>query len=119
MKRGKYSGLTAAVLLLAAALMLTCFAVGEYSYGNLSQLPESRIQTGTGHPGNEKQININTASAEELDQLPGIGPVKAEAIIAWRAENGAFRYPEELIQVSGIGEGTLDQLLDMITTGGQ
>lgn len=120
MKGRKYGGImAAAVVLLAAALMLTHFAAGERSYETLAQLPASGAVTGLGHPVREDQININTASAEELDKLPGIGPVKTEAILAWRTEFGPFRYPEELIRVKGIGEGTLDKLLDMITTGGQ
>ena len=120
MKRRKYSiTMTAAVMLLACALMLARFAAGEHSGRELNSLPASRVMTGTGHPMREGQININTASAEELDQLPGIGPVKAGAIVAWRTEHGAFRYPEELIRVYGIGEGTLAKLLDMIRTGGK
>ena len=120
MKGRKYGGaMAAAVLLLAAALMLTHFAAGEHSYEAPAQMPASQFVTGLGHLAHGDQININTASAEELDKLPGIGPVKAEAIIAWRTENGPFRYPEELIRVKGIGEGTLDKLLDRITTGGQ
>lgn len=120
MRGRKYSAvITAAVMLLAAALMLARFASAERSGRELSSLPASQLTTGTGHPAREGQININTASEEELDLLPGIGPVKAAAIVAWRTENGGFRYPEELILVHGIGEGTLAKLLDMITTGGE
>ena len=120
MKGRKYSiVMTAAIMLLAVALMLTRFASGEYSGRELNDLPASMQTAGAGHPEREGQINVNTASAEELDKLPGIGPVKAEAIVAWRTEHGAFRYPEDLIHVHGIGEGTLAKLLDMITTGGE
>ena len=106
-------------MLLAAALMLARFVAAERSGRELSSLPASQQTAGTGHPVREGQININTASEEELDLLPGIGPVKAAAIVAWRTEHGDFRYPEELILVHGIGEGTLAKLLDMITTGGE
>ena len=61
----------------------------------------------------------NTATAEQLDTLPGIGPAKAAAIIAWREEHGPFSCPEDLIRVSGIGEATLAKLLDQITVGGE
>ena len=44
--------------------------------------------------------------------------MKAAAIIAFREENGPFRYPEELIRVKGIGEGTLGKIMDLITVGG-
>ena len=120
MKGRKYSTvMTAAVMLLAASLMLARFAAGEHSGREWSDLPASQLTAGVGHPVRDGQININTASAEELDALPGIGPVKAEAIVAWRTVHGAFRYPEDLIHVHGIGEGTLAKLLDMITTGGE
>ena len=49
-------------------------------------------------------ININTATAEQLTQLKGIGKKKAEAIIAWRTEHGPFSDVRQLIEVSGISE---------------
>lgn len=120
MKGRKYSiVMTAAVMLLACALMLARFAAEEHSGRELNSLPASRVTAGTGHPVREGQIDVNTASTEELDKLPGIGSVKAEAIVAWRTEHGAFRYPEDLIHVHGIGESTLAKLLDLITTGGE
>lgn len=60
-------------------------------------------------------ININTASASELMELNGIGETKAEAIIAYREEHGAFGSTEEIMQVSGIGQGTFDKIKDEIT----
>ena len=64
-------------------------------------------------------VDVNTAGLEELMTLPGIGEVRAQAILDYRAEHGPFRYPEELIRVKGIGEGILSGILDQITTGGQ
>ncbi|WP_417092367.1 ComEA family DNA-binding protein [Intestinimonas timonensis] len=61
------------------------------------------------------KVNINTASAEELDTLPGIGAQRAADIIADRAANGPFRIPEDLTRVPGIGEGILEGLIDYIT----
>lgn len=55
-------------------------------------------------------INLNTATREELMTLSGIGEVKADAILAYRAENGAFQSVEQLLEVSGIGEKTLEKL---------
>ncbi|MCI4139257.1 helix-hairpin-helix domain-containing protein, partial [Bacillus vallismortis] len=49
-------------------------------------------------------VNINTATLEELQGIPGVGPSKAEAIIAYREENGRFQTIEEITKVSGIGE---------------
>ncbi len=119
MKAGRYSGVAAgAVVLAAAAAMLIFFALGQGSFEPLTGLPPSDTVAGYGHTGAAKQIDINTASAEQLTTLPGIGPARAADIVAWREENGPFRYPEELIRVEGIGTGTLEQILDLITTGG-
>lgn len=60
-------------------------------------------------------IDINTASASRLDELPGIGPGKAKAIVEHRQEKGPFRTPEELKNVKGIGQKTYDGLKDRIT----
>lgn len=60
-------------------------------------------------------VNINTASLEELDSLPGIGPSKAQAVIDYRTEHGQFETLEDLMNVSGIGQITFDGLKDFIT----
>lgn len=118
-KSGRYSVPAAgAVLLLAAALMLGCFTAGERVFAELDSLPPAQTAAGYGHTQAEGQIDINTATEEELDTLPGIGPVKAAAIVAWRTEHGPFRSPEELIRVKGIGEGILGDIIDLITVGG-
>lgn len=58
---------------------------------------------------------MNTADVYELDRLPGIGPTKAQAIVDYRTEHGPFQSAEQLLEVSGIGEATLEGLLDYIT----
>ena len=63
-------------------------------------------------------VNINTASAADLETLPGIGPVLAARIVAYREENGPFRAPEELSRVKGIGDAKLEEIWDLITVGG-
>lgn len=55
-------------------------------------------------------ININTADAQELTALNGVGEAKAEAIIAWREENGPFEKVDQLLEVNGIGEATLSDI---------
>ena len=60
-------------------------------------------------------VNINTASQAQLETLPGIGPVKAQAILEWRAAHGVFTDVNQLLEVKGIGEKTLANLLPYIT----
>lgn len=64
-----------------------------------------------------RRIDINRASAAELEALPGIGPALAQRIVADREVNGPFRRPQDLSRVTGIGEKTLARLLPYITTG--
>ncbi len=60
-------------------------------------------------------ININTATKSELEALPGIGPVLAQAILDYRTQNGYFLAKEDLIKVSGIGDGIYQSLQELIT----
>ncbi|UCH21544.1 MAG: helix-hairpin-helix domain-containing protein [Deltaproteobacteria bacterium] len=64
--------------------------------------------------GAVEKININTASADELTQLKGIGPNHAAKIIEFREKNGPFKSPEDLIQVPGIGQKTFEKNKDLI-----
>src|SRR6266567_4747826 len=63
-------------------------------------------------------VNINTATKEELDALPGIGPVKAQAIVDYRTKNGPFKSTEDIMKVPGIKEGTFGPLKDKISVSG-
>ena len=76
--------------------------------GNADQQPE------TAAPG-DGRININTAMADGLMTLPGIGPAIAERIIAHREANGPFRIIEEITDVSGIGPARFADIREMIT----
>jgi len=62
-----------------------------------------------------EMINLNTATAEELQTLNGIGETKAAAIIQYRTENGGFRSIEEICRVKGIGDATFNKIRDRIT----
>lgn len=63
------------------------------------------------------KVNINTATVEQLDSLPGVGESTAQKIIADREENGPFGSPEDLKRVSGIGDKKYEDLADLITVG--
>ncbi len=66
-----------------------------------------------------EKVNINTADAATLDRvLVNVGPSKAEAIVAYRKQHGAFRSAEQLAQVDGIGLKTVEKNRDMIVLGG-
>ncbi|GAA3510920.1 hypothetical protein GCM10022234_01730 [Aeromicrobium panaciterrae] len=61
------------------------------------------------------KVNLNTATVEQLDTLPGVGPVTAQSILSWRDENGRFSSVDDLLDVKGIGEATLAELRDLVT----
>ncbi len=63
-------------------------------------------------------LNINLASVEQLSQLPGIGPITAQAIVNYRDSNGPFRRSEDIQNVSGIGPNTFQSIEELISTDG-
>ena len=80
------------------------------SDGTTSKSSNSSINNGS-----QTKININTATEEELDTLPGIGPSTATKILDYRKEKGKFKTIEEIKEVSGIGENKYEKIKDRIT----
>ena len=91
------------------------YQIDEATKNNISIITSSNSETTTSQDTTSKLININTASAQELTSLPGIGETKANNIVSYRTENGYFKTIEDLKNVSGIGDATFEQLKDYIT----
>ena len=64
----------------------------------------------------DSQLNLNTATVEQLEALPGVGPELAQRILDYRTQHGPFKNVEGLTNVKGIAEGKLAKLRDKITT---
>ena len=77
----------------------------------------SPVATFESAPATASTININTATASELEALPGIGPALAARIVEYRDQNGPFRSIDELEAVSGISERMVNEMQDLITVG--
>jgi competence protein ComEA len=63
-------------------------------------------------------LNLNTATEDELQLLPGVGPSKAAAIVAWRKKHGSFKKVDDLTRVKGFGRKTLLRLRPLLSVGG-
>ncbi|HEX6009028.1 MAG TPA: ComEA family DNA-binding protein [Actinomycetota bacterium] len=72
-------------------------------------------ETETGTSGATGLVNVNSATNAELETLPGIGEVLAQAIVDHRTENGPFTSVEQLVDVSGIGDATLENIRELVT----
>lgn len=103
-----FCALLLAVCLVALLELPPPFRQSEFS----GQPRESALLAQIGRPD---KIDINTAVAAELTCLPGIGEAKAQAILSYRAQHGAFSSIEELDNVSGISEGILSQIRPLVT----
>ena len=118
------------LIVLVLSGLLAAFAAGYFT-GRTTVVPEGTVTVLTektpsasetravaSNAGNDgDRININTADKAELMSLPGIGETLAERIIAYREETGPFITPEELGEVSGIGEKKLEELLNLVCVG--
>jgi competence protein ComEA len=98
-----------ATLVLAAALLAPSVSLAQAS---AQQQPSAAKTSPLGTP-----VNLNTATVEQLDGLPGIGPAMAARIVEYRQKAGAFKKVEELMNVRGIGEKNFLKLKPLITVG--
>lgn len=87
----------------------------------VSPLPSLDFASSGGSAGNsavaqaDGKINLNTATAAELDSLPGIGPTYAQRIVDYREQKGSFKKVDDVQEVEGIGASTFDKIKDKIT----
>jgi competence protein ComEA len=79
--------------------------------------PGASGAVGGGVPGAGAKIDLNSATAEQLDTLPGVGPATAKKIVDDRTQNGPYRTVDDLLRVPGIGAKKLDALKDLVTAG--
>lgn len=79
-----------------------------------SKAPPPRPGSGSVKPKAGEAVNLNTATVQELDALPGVGPVTATAIVAWRQANGKFTSVDQLADVEGIGPARLEKLRALV-----
>jgi len=82
--------------------------------GDKIYVPIKGEKIGPSRVGGEVKINLNTAKVEELELLPGVGPVTAARIINYRRENGEFKNPEDVINVYYINQEVFDGFKDLI-----
>ena len=104
------------LLLAGAALLLLLLPFRPYVGRGIApaDLPPLVTIPAQTRPASENPLNLNTATEEQLQTLPGIGPVRANSIVAYRSCNGPFQSVEELTAVDGIDLGILEQLRHLI-----
>lgn len=110
-------------LLLALTAVFLC-ALLVLFFRDRAELEATGVETAVEVPQEEIRpdltpLDLNTAGAEELAELPGIGEELARRILEYREANGPFETAEELMEVSGIGEGKFAALADRITVNGE
>lgn len=105
--------ISVAVIVFAAAVMIIVFNTPKYN--DIGEIKVSASASVTQTSSNEDTVNINTADAEELTKLFGIGEKRASDIVEYREKNGRFRSVEELTNIDGINESVLEKNSDIIT----
>ncbi len=127
-------GLSGRLTLALAALLCLLFGLSLLLFLPAGASPEPEIQAAASIPertltgGDDadrlptellpgEKLDLNTATAAQLQLLPGIGEKLSAAIVAWREEHGPFQKVEELLRVPGIGEKRLAEIRDLVTAG--
>ena len=104
------------VIVVSISVLAYNFTAGKYK-SSVNPKRQETVRVKTQEMATEipsKKINLNTATAEMLDALPGIGSKKADAIIKMREKMGGFRTVEDILNVDGIGETMLAEIQHMI-----
>lgn len=102
------------VFVISVPLIVSGFACAKHSRSVATLTSEAQMNQNAGRTSSER-IKINTATAKELEALPGIGKGLAERIIEHRQRYGPFAKPEHLIMVRGISEHRFQAIRDLIT----
>ena len=120
MKKDNRWCLGLAVAALCAALGTGAGALAQTRGHAAGGAPAAAARAGTAAPAQAASgaVNLNSASAEELERLPGVGPAKAAAILALRQRMGRFQRVEDVLRVRGIGRATFRRLRPMLTLQG-
>ena len=99
----------------AVLALVVAACVTPVVFATQQPAPAAQESSETARPA--ATVNINTATAEQLASLPGIGPKTAERIVEYRQKHGSFKKIEELMNVKGIGEKSFLKLKPRITVG--
>ncbi|MFD4429148.1 helix-hairpin-helix domain-containing protein [Nocardia sp. NPDC058497] len=94
----------------------TMISAADHAPATAASTTGTNTATAPNGKGGKARLNLNTATEAELDALPGVGPVTATAILAWRSTNGRFTDVAQLGEVDGIGPARLARLRDLVTT---
>ncbi len=117
--RMKWPGFAAAILVAALLAFAGGYLAGQRPIAGQAQIsrmsaPEPVVPTAA----RQGLIDVNSATAAELADIPGVGPVIAGRIVEYRERGGPLSGPEELLNIKGIGEKALEKMRDYITFGG-
>lgn len=107
--------LTTVRIVASVALIVLTLGIAAPALTAFSHQEASTRQAPKPVPADARALNLNSATAAELEKLPGVGPATAARIVEYRQKNGAFKKVEDLMNVRGIGEKTFLTLKPLIT----